>query len=50
MHDVPEKDVVDVLGKYGLQKDILPKAMGGNLDLNEPEWMANRYAVELEEI
>jgi len=50
MHDAPEKDIIDILATYGIPKDILPISMGGNLDFSESEWVANRYAAELEEI
>jgi hypothetical protein len=31
-------------------KDMLPTQMGGTIELSQSEWIANRRAVELEEI
>lgn len=50
VHDVPEKDILQVLSSYGLEKDMLPLEMGGILELSQAEWIANRRAAEMEEI
>jgi hypothetical protein len=44
-HDVP-----DSLSSYGIQKSMLPAEMGGTVQLNPSNWIANRRAVELGEI
>ena len=49
-HDVPEDDILDTLSKYGIEKEMLPVEMGGTIVLNQSEWIANRWATELEEI
>lgn len=49
-HDVPESEILKVLSNYGILPDMLPMEMGGSVVLNQPEWIANRWAVELEEI
>jgi hypothetical protein len=49
-HDVPESEILDVLSGYGILKDMLPVEMGGTVQLDQSEWIANRRAVELEEI
>lgn len=49
-HDVPEKDIVEVLSAYGIEKEMLPTEMGGTVGFSQEEWVANRRAVEMEEI
>jgi hypothetical protein len=49
-HDVPESELFDVLSSYGIAKDMMPTDMGGNLEFDQSEWIANRRAAELEEI
>ena len=50
-HDVPDTEILQVLIKYGISKSMLPTEMGGGLSANHQlEWLANRRAVELEEI
>jgi hypothetical protein len=49
-HDVQENQIISVLSTYGIMKDMLPTEMGGTIELNQSEWIANRRAVELEEI
>ena len=51
-HDVPEDELLNALSEYGILKDGLPTGMGGTIELNLylQEWMANRRAVEMEEI
>lgn len=49
-HDVPESEILDVLAEYGILKNMLPTEMGGTVVLNQREWMANRWAIEIEEL
>jgi len=49
-HDVPWTGIVETLSKYGIEKEMLPTAMGGTIELNQSEWIANRWATELEAI
>ena len=49
-HDVPEDDIVESLANFGISRDMLPTCMGGTVDIDQSEWIANRRAVELEEI
>ena len=50
MHDAPEGEIPEVLARYGILKEMLPREMGGTVQLNHSEWIANRRAVEFEEI
>jgi hypothetical protein len=50
IHDVPESDIAQILCGFGILKDMLPIHMGGTVELNQSEWIANRRAAELEEI
>jgi hypothetical protein len=50
IHDVPENEILNVLQEYGISKDMLPTGVGGDVIIDMPKWMANRRAVELEEI
>ena len=50
IHDVPECEIVQVLAEYGIQSDMLPTHIGGKVQLNQLEWIANRRAIEMEEI
>ena len=49
IHDVPESEILDVLSSYGIQKDMLPTKLGGNILLDQAEWIARRRAAELED-
>lgn len=50
-HDVPASEIINILAKYGIDKDMLPTYMvGGTLELNLLEWITERRAIELEEI
>lgn len=49
-HDIPETEIISALSEYGILKEMLPTEMGGDVLLDQVEWMANRRAVELEEI
>lgn len=52
IHDVPESEILDVLAEYGILKDMLPTPMGGTIHLDTwlPVWIAQRRAIEMEEI
>lgn len=50
MHDVPESGYVDLLSEYGISRDMLPREMGGTIELDQSEWIANRRALEMEEL
>lgn len=50
VHDVPPSEIVETLSSYGITKDVLPTQMGGSVQLNPSEWIANRRAIEMEEI
>lgn len=49
-HVVPETEILNVLSEYGIFKSHLPTQMGGAVQLDQSKWMANRRAVEMEEI
>lgn len=48
VHGVPESEIIKVLAEYGILKYMLPTEMGGTVELNQSEWLANRRAVEME--
>lgn len=48
-HDVCESAILQVLSSFGLERDMLPTSMGGNITLNQAEWIARRRAKEMEE-
>lgn len=50
VHDVPVSQICDVLSAYGILREMLPTEMGGEVKLNQAEWIADRRAVELQEI
>jgi len=50
MHAEREGEILDVLSRYGIQKDMLPTEMGGTIVLNQADWIAQRRAAEMEEI
>jgi len=50
MHNVPESEIINVLSRYGILKEMLPTEMGGTLELNSAEWIAQRRAAEMEEL
>lgn len=49
-HDVPENEIIEVLSNYGIYRDMLPTDMGGTVKLDLDEFVANRFATELEEL
>jgi len=49
VYNVRESEIIDVLSGYGILKYMLPTEMGGTLVVNQREWMANRWAIEIEE-
>jgi hypothetical protein len=46
-HDVPESQLLDVLSDYGIHKEMLSTGMGGTVQLDQAEWIAERRALEL---
>jgi len=50
LHYVQESEIVEVLSRYGILKDMLPTEMGGPIQISQSEWLANRRAAELEEL
>jgi hypothetical protein len=50
LHNVAESEILEVLSQYGLEKAMLPTQMGGTVELILEEWIANRRAVEMEEL
>jgi hypothetical protein len=48
LHGDSDSQLLDILSNYGILKEMLPTEMGGNLQLNQAKWIANRRAVELE--
>jgi len=49
-HDVPEDEIVETLSTYGIFDSMLPTEMGGTLRFSQSEWIAQRRALEMEEI
>lgn len=49
VHDVPDSEIVTTLSSFGITRDALPTVMGGGVESNQLEWLANRRAVEMEE-
>lgn len=47
-HSASESDIPQALWKYGIHQ--LPTQMGGNVILDQEDWIADRRAAELEEI
>lgn len=50
IHSMPDSQVLGELSEYGILEGMLPTEMGGTLELNHPEWIANRRALELEDM
>jgi hypothetical protein len=50
VHDVSENEIVHALSEYGISREMLPTEMGGTVELNPTEWIAQRRAAEMEEI
>jgi hypothetical protein len=50
IHDIPENDAAVDLSSYGISKEMLPTEMGGSVVLDQQEWIANRRALEMEEL
>jgi hypothetical protein len=47
-HDDTNDDILNILSTFGIRPSVLPRAMGGNVHLNNREWIAERRAVELQ--
>lgn len=50
VHDVHSKELFAELSEYGILKCMIPTEMGGTLEFDQLEWIADRRAVELDEI
>lgn len=50
VHNVPESEITNALSEYGIEKEMLPTEMGGTVELNVSEWIAQRRALEMEEL
>ena len=50
IHSIPESQLLKALARYGILKDMLPVDMGGTIEFNQSEWIANRRCTELEEL
>lgn len=51
VHDsTTDSETLDALLHYGITKDMLPTEMGGTIQFDQAEWIARRYAIEMEEI
>jgi len=49
-HDAPESKIILALSAYGITADMLPTEYGGVIPFNQSEWIAQRRAVEMEEL
>ena len=50
VHNIPETEIIQSLSRFGLRKDSLPNKMGGDIRLDQSEWIASRRAIEMDEI
>lgn len=50
VHNVPPHDIVRTLLAYGIEKEMLPTIVGGTVELDASEWIAQRWAAEMEEL
>ena len=48
IHDVSPNQILSVMAEYGIFEDMLPNFMGGTIQLDQSEWIANRRSVEAE--
>lgn len=46
IHNVGERDILGVLCRYGIYKNMLPTFMQGTIDVSAVDWIAQRRAVE----
>ena len=49
-HAVPDNEILSVLSEYGITGDMVPTELGGTIQLNPSEWIAQQRAMEMEEI
>lgn len=49
-HNLSGEGLLEALSSYGIMKDMLPVEMGGPIEVNMLEWIAQRRATELEEL
>lgn len=50
VHDVPESSIIEVLSSYGILKRMLPTQIGGDLVIDQTQWITDRRVAEMEEI
>jgi len=50
IHDVSENDIIDVLATFGITRRMLPTVIGGDLALDQFQWIVDRRVTELEEL
>lgn len=50
LHDVHSSKLYSELSEYGILKCMIPREMGGTLEFDQLEWIADRRAAELDEI
>lgn len=50
VHDESPHEIAESLSSYGIGKDMIPTQIGGSLQLDPSKWLANRRAIEMEEI
>lgn len=49
-HYVADSNYVEILSEFGITREMLPTEMGGTVNFDQREWVAQRRAIELEEI
>lgn len=49
IHDVPANETSEAVAEYGITREMLPELLGGKIEINPREWIANRRAIELEQ-
>lgn len=50
VHHDENSNYVEILSPFGINGDMLPVEMGGTIRLDQQQWVAERRAVELDEI
>lgn len=48
IHNVKESQVVEALLEYGIQKEVIPREMGGDCDYSHSQYIADRRTKEAE--
>lgn len=47
-HNVPDTEILDTLSTYGILPYMLPAEVGGTVQVDQSDWIAQRRALELE--